>query len=159
MLDWIEVWRPSQHLKLIVVLLKPLLNHFLFVAGCIILPKEATATREYHLHKTMLRQVTSTWMARPKFHNMLSSHSVSILKYGPLLQEFSSNPNQTHLSMLIRVFKIISLIKVGAKPSRERFEKPCHSASWCLVFPAHPCDVKENVINQTRPPSSIDPWF
>lgn len=34
--DWIETWgiqRSSQHLKLIVVLFKPLLNHFCFVAG------------------------------------------------------------------------------------------------------------------------------
>jgi len=42
----------GQHLKL-VVLLKPFLNHFCFVAGCIILLKEATATREYRFHERM----------------------------------------------------------------------------------------------------------
>ncbi len=49
MLDWIEIWefrRPSQHFKLVVVLLKPFMSHFCFVAGRSILLKEATATRE-----------------------------------------------------------------------------------------------------------------
>lgn len=35
-LDWFEIcgiWRPNQHLELIVVLLKSFLNHFYFVAG------------------------------------------------------------------------------------------------------------------------------
>lgn len=39
-LDWIEIWglwRSSQHLKLLVLLLKPLLNHVYFVTGSIIL--------------------------------------------------------------------------------------------------------------------------
>lgn len=39
-LDRIEIcglWRSSQHLKLLVLLLKPLLNHFYFVTGSIIL--------------------------------------------------------------------------------------------------------------------------
>ena len=54
MLDWTEIWgiwRPSQHLKLVVVLLKPFLNHCCFVARSIILLKEATAIREYRFHE------------------------------------------------------------------------------------------------------------
>ncbi len=40
--------------------------------------------------------------------------TAAILKSGPLLTaEFSSNPNQTHLSMLISVFKIIRKSQVG----------------------------------------------
>ncbi|KAK3563582.1 hypothetical protein QTP86_030933 [Hemibagrus guttatus] len=49
MLDWIEIWgiwRPSQLLKLVVVVIKPFLNHFCFVARRIILLKEDTAIRE-----------------------------------------------------------------------------------------------------------------
>ncbi|KAK3561878.1 hypothetical protein QTP86_017458 [Hemibagrus guttatus] len=54
MLDWIEIWgiwRPSQHLKLIVVLIKPFLKHSCFVARRIILLKEATAIREYRCYR------------------------------------------------------------------------------------------------------------
>ena len=54
MLDWTEIWglwRPSQHLKLVVVLFKPFLNLFCFVEWCIILLKEATAIREYRFHE------------------------------------------------------------------------------------------------------------
>lgn len=50
MLDWIEIWfilKPSQYFKLVVVPLRLLLNHFCFVAGHLILLKEATAIREY----------------------------------------------------------------------------------------------------------------
>ena len=53
MLDWTEIWgiwRPIQHLKLVVLLLKPFLNHC-FVAGHIILLKEVTAIREYGFHE------------------------------------------------------------------------------------------------------------
>ena len=54
MLDWIEISgirRPSQHLKLVAVLLKPFLNHFCFIARHIMLLKEATAIREYCFHE------------------------------------------------------------------------------------------------------------
>ena len=54
MLDWIEIWeiwRPIQQLKLVVVLLKPFLNHFCFVEWCIILLNEAIAIREYFFHE------------------------------------------------------------------------------------------------------------
>lgn len=50
-LDWFEIcgiWRPNQHLELIVVLLKSFLNHFGFVAEHIILLKEDITIREYH---------------------------------------------------------------------------------------------------------------
>lgn len=42
-----------QHLKLIVVILKPILNlnHFSFVAKCIIVLKETTAIKEYCFHE------------------------------------------------------------------------------------------------------------
>ena len=54
MLDWIEIWgiwRPNQHLELVVLFLKPFLNHFCSVEGRIILLKEAIAIREYRLHE------------------------------------------------------------------------------------------------------------
>ncbi|KAK3520449.1 hypothetical protein QTP70_024065, partial [Hemibagrus guttatus] len=54
MLDWIEIcgiWRPGQHLKLVVVVIKPFLSHFCFVAWRIILLKEATAIWEYRFHE------------------------------------------------------------------------------------------------------------
>ncbi len=44
-------------------------------------------------------------------------HSFIVYIKGPQIwtipAEFSSNPNQTHLSMLIRVFKIIRKSQVG----------------------------------------------
>ncbi|KAK3569766.1 hypothetical protein QTP86_004191 [Hemibagrus guttatus] len=45
-----HILRSSQHLKLVVVLIKPFLKHFCFVAWCIIL-KEATAIREYSFNE------------------------------------------------------------------------------------------------------------
>ncbi len=57
-----------------------------------------------------------------------------ILKSGPFLQ---FNPNQTHLSMRIRVFKIIRKSQVGEFDqdwtSREKFEEPCPKESYQLV--------------------------
>ncbi len=44
--------------------------------------------------------------------NYFSHHIAGILKSGPLLQSLA-NPNQTHLSMLIRVFKIFRKAQVG----------------------------------------------
>ena len=41
----------SQHLKIVVVLLKPFLNQLCFVAQHIILLKEATVIREYRSHE------------------------------------------------------------------------------------------------------------
>ncbi len=47
-------------------------------------------------------------------HNIFYSYIISgILKSGPLLQSLALTPNQTHLSMLIRVFKIIRKLQVG----------------------------------------------
>lgn len=42
-----EIWRSNQHLKLIVVLLKPFPNYLCFVARQIMLLKEAAVIREY----------------------------------------------------------------------------------------------------------------
>ncbi len=63
-------------------------------------------------------------------------YTPGILKSGPLLQ-FSSNPDQTHLGMLISVFKIIRESQLGEFdqrcssaadwPSRERLEEPCYT--------------------------------
>ena len=54
MLSWIDIWgiwRPIQHPKLVVMLLKPFQYQFCFVARHIILLKEATAIREYCFHE------------------------------------------------------------------------------------------------------------
>ncbi|XP_053093745.1 carcinoembryonic antigen-related cell adhesion molecule 1 isoform X2 [Pangasianodon hypophthalmus] len=54
MIDWIEIWgiwRPSQHLELLVMFLEPFLNNLCSMAGRIILLKEATAIREYCCHE------------------------------------------------------------------------------------------------------------
>ncbi len=45
------IWRPRQHLDLFIMFVKPFLNDFCSVAGCIILLKEATTIREYHCHQ------------------------------------------------------------------------------------------------------------
>uniref|UniRef100_A0A3Q1G7M3 ATP-binding cassette, sub-family C (CFTR/MRP), member 12 n=1 Tax=Acanthochromis polyacanthus TaxID=80966 RepID=A0A3Q1G7M3_9TELE len=61
MLDWIEIWgiwRPSQHLKLVVVFFKPFLNHFcLTLCWCIILLKDSTAIREYRFHERVYMMI------------------------------------------------------------------------------------------------------
>jgi len=54
MLNWIEIWgirRPSQHLELFIMFLKPFLNNVCSVAECFILLKETTFTREHHWHE------------------------------------------------------------------------------------------------------------
>lgn len=48
---WTEIWQSNHHLKLILVLLIPFLNYFPFVAGYIILLKEAIAIREYRFNE------------------------------------------------------------------------------------------------------------
>ena len=53
----VKFW-PSQHLKLVLLALKPFLNHFCFLAGRIILLKEATVFREYHSMKGCTQSVT-----------------------------------------------------------------------------------------------------
>ncbi|KAK3535361.1 hypothetical protein QTP70_010077 [Hemibagrus guttatus] len=82
--DWIEIWgilRPSQHLKL-VVLIKPFLNHFCFVAWHIILMKEATDIREYRFHETQTGWHIQTETFQPvtlESHDKQQSNLVSMV--------------------------------------------------------------------------------
>ncbi|KAK3548280.1 hypothetical protein QTP70_007350 [Hemibagrus guttatus] len=55
-----HILRSSQHLKLVVVLIKPFLKHFCFVAWCIIL-KEATAIREYSFNERVY-MASMSWL-------------------------------------------------------------------------------------------------
>ncbi len=80
-----------------------------------------------------------------------------ILKSGPFLQSFSSNPNQTHLSMLIRVFKIIRKItgrwvwsglelnSAADWASRERFEEPWYRSSTFKTTGASASTIQSSI--------------
>lgn len=55
------IWRPGQDLKLAVVLLKPLMNHFGFVAGHIIILKETPAGNTVSMKGSACSATTLRW--------------------------------------------------------------------------------------------------
>lgn len=98
------IWRLTQHLKVIVVLLIILLNHLCFVIGCVVQLKEAIAIRKYHFHEmvyvvcndALVHGTCQSTEHCPKHHNAFclpSSNSAS-----PCVPSVS-NKNHTQSSM------------------------------------------------------------
>ena len=137
MLNWIEIWgmwRPSKHLKLVVVLLKPFLNHFLFVAQRIILLKRGHSPQG----------ILFPWKGVRGLQQCLGSRYVS--KWHPHGWHYPRFPSRillkaSHCLCRLALFPQCILVSRFHQVSDTHAPKP--STWW-----------KENVNHRTRLPSS-----
>ena len=87
MLNWTEIWeiwRQSQHLELVDVFLVPFLNYCSFVAGYIILLKDATAIKEYHFYESVHGLQQCLDRTFPKLYTASAVLSFSIVHPGAM---------------------------------------------------------------------------
>ncbi|KAK3570962.1 hypothetical protein QTP86_031236, partial [Hemibagrus guttatus] len=97
----------GQHLKLVVVVIKPFLKHFCFVARCIILLKEETAIREYSFNERVYMVCNNA---------QVGGTCQSNIHMDGRTQGFPAEHYPKHDAAF------------AGSPSS-------HSASWCHVFP------------------------